>query len=96
MLLTISLQAIEALAEAKLEADKQQKLREGFERAASSLPAEDRAEVAAGSQAATRKLPKLAATNPHFPAFSDAVEIRRLPGGVYCYGDERQCLTDPV
>ena len=73
-------EALEALVDAKLDAEKKEKVGQGFRNSLNQLPAKDSATGGKSLKLEeSEELPSVARVNPRFPAFSDAIELRSEP-----------------
>ena len=74
-------EALAALADAKLDAEKKEKVEQGFRNSLNQLPSEDSPSAAKSLKLEeSEELPSVARVNPRFPAFSDAIDLRIEPG----------------
>merc|ERR1719209_396894 len=71
-------EAVAALADAKLDAEKKEKVEQGFRNSLNQLPSKDSAKSLKLEE--SEELPSVARVNPRFPAFSDAIDLRSEPG----------------
>ena len=72
-------EALAALADAKLDAEKKEKVEQGFRNSLNQLPSKDSAAKSLKLEE-SEELPSVARVNPRFPAFSDAIDLRIEPG----------------
>jgi len=73
-------EALTSLADAKLDAEKKEKLEQGFRNSLNQVPSKDSANAKSSILDESEDLPKIARTNPRFPAFSDAIDLKTESG----------------